>query len=183
MSTQLQNKLINHCSQALCGIKASNLVNICFNEVDDVLDEIEELNRKYNPKIYFVILKITKTNVLVLIYRTKAMERVLLNEDCLNYLYEAGYPRTKDIKILEKHLIERMNEGNDFPHEIGVFLGYDLDDIKAFSNNEKKCLFVGYWKVYSNLEEKLKLFNSYNTCREKLTMLVNKGYSLENFMR
>ena len=42
-----------------------------------------------------------------------------------------------------------------FPHEIGVFLGYPLDDVKGFIKNEgKKYLMIGYWKVYSDLAER-----------------------------
>ena len=71
---------------------------------------------------------------------------------------------------------------DDFPHEIGVFLGYDLDDIKSYIDG-KKCIYVGYWKVYSRLNEKLQIFNKYTKCRECVINLISKGFPIENFMR
>lgn len=41
----------------------------------------------------------------------------------------------------------------DFPHEIGLFLGYPLEDVQGFIENRAegyKC--VGCWKVYGDEE-------------------------------
>jgi hypothetical protein len=78
-------------------------------------------------------------------------------------------------------LRERMEE-DSFPHEIGVFLGYDLSDIKSFIEG-KECLYVGYWKVYSNVEEKMEIFDKYARCKNAVMRMIDKGYPIENYMR
>ena len=104
-----------------------------------------------------------------------------------NYLYVEEWARyyfISDVSSVDSMLLclkERM-ENDDFPHEIGVFLGYDLSDIKAFIKGNA-CLYVGYWKVYSRVDEKIELFNKYTKCREIVNKMIDKGYPIENFMR
>ena len=177
MSTQLQRVLAIHSAPALCGIKASNLINVDYS--DDLFKEIEELNKRFN-NFRFYILKKDKNKVLVLIYRKRVLERELNRNSNKEFLKELGY----DVSSIDSMLLclkERIAY-NDFPHEIGVFLGYDLSDIKSFIEN-KKCLYTGYWKVYSNLDEKLELFSKYTRCKNCVIKMIDKGFPIENFMR
>jgi hypothetical protein len=177
MSTILEQLLANHSSPAICGLKASNLINIKYN--DSIYNEIEELNKLY-PSLCFYILKKENDMVLILIYRKKVLEKKLFENDNKSFLKQLGYDTTS-VESMLLCLKERMKK-DEFPHEIGVFLGYDLSDIKSFIKGNK-CLYVGYWKVYSNLEEKMKLFNKYTKCREIVMKMIDKGFPLENFMR
>ncbi len=177
MSTQLQRVLAIHSAPALCGIKASNLINVDYS--DDLFKEIEELNKRFN-NFRFYILKKDKNKVLVLIYRKRVLARELNRNSNKEFLKELGY----DVSSIDSMLLclkERIAY-NDFPHEIGVFLGYDLSDIKSFIEN-KKCLYTGYWKVYSNLDEKLELFSKYTRCKNCVIKMIDKGFPIENFMR
>ncbi|MBR6072026.1 MAG: DUF3793 family protein [Acholeplasmatales bacterium] len=177
MSKTLERLLAFHSSPAICGIKASNLICMEYNEA--IYQEIEELNNKYS-KLRFYILKKTDTNVLVLVYRKNTFERMLFKNDNLLFLENLGYDTSSVDNMLNDLKVRLLDE--DFPHEIGVFLGYDLDDIKSFIDGDK-CIYVGYWKVYSKLNEKMKIFNKYTRCRECVINLINKGFPIENFMR
>ncbi len=170
MSKKLEKLLALHSSPAICGIKASNLISIDYNE--SIYKEIEELNNKY-PKLRFYILKRTNQKVLILIYRKSVFEKIMQNQNNLDFLQNIGYD-ISSIDIMLNELKIRLKKDN-FPHEIGVFLGYDLDDIKSYISNEK-CIYIGYWKVYSNLNEKLDIFNKYTKCKECVINLVHKGY-------
>lgn len=177
MSKLLEQLLATHSSPAICGLKASNLINIKYSL--SIYEEIKELNKKH-PKLYFYILKKDKDKVLVLVYRKNILKKQLFESDNLAFLEELGYD-TKSVDSMLQCLKERMKL-DDFPHEIGVFLGYDLSDIKSFINGNV-CLYVGYWKVYSKLDEKMELFNRYTRCKNIVTRMIDKGYPLENFMR
>ena len=177
MSKVLERLLALHSSPAICGIKPSNL--ICIDYDESIYNEIEELNHNY-PKLCFKVLKKNDSKVLILVYRKNVFEDALLNEDNINYLENLGYD-TSSIDNMLEDLKNRLNE-EEFPHEIGIFLGYDLDDIKSFIEG-KKCIYVGYWKVYSKLNEKMKIFNKYTKCRNTVINLINKGFPIENFMR
>ena len=177
MSKILEQVLATHSSPAICGLKASNLINIKY--YDSIYLEIEELNKKY-PRVCFYILKRNKDSVLVLVYRRNVLERKLNEEDNKSFLFDLGYD-VISVDSMLSCLKERIKL-KDFPHEIGVFLGYDLSDIKSFIKGNT-CLYVGYWKVYSKVDEKIELFNKYNKCREIVNKLIDKGYPIENFMR
>ena len=59
MSTRLEQVLALHCSPALFGIKAANLISCSLDECPNLFEDINELNKKHNPKICFRILKST----------------------------------------------------------------------------------------------------------------------------
>lgn len=180
MSTQLERAFAVHTSPALCGIKASNLINLDTSKICNAEKEIEELNKKYNPRIYFNILKKNDNNILVLVYKREVLEKYLYEINNLLFLNKLGY--YGDLDLMLDRLKEKL-EKDSFPHEIGVFLGYDLNDTIAFLEGNKECLYVGYWKVYSNLDAKKKIFNKYKRCINCVESLVSKGFSIENFMK
>ncbi|MCR5706023.1 MAG: DUF3793 family protein [Acholeplasmatales bacterium] len=182
MSDILARMLALHSSPAICGIKASNLISFDTNEISDIEEEIKELNSLYGPKICFKILQHRQNKVLVLVYKKNVMEKTLLLKKNKDFLESLGYD-VKDAESMIGCLKDRLNQNNDFPHEIGVFLGYDLNDTIEFLHGNKNCLYVGYWKVYSDLDEKMALFNRYNKCRDCVVRLLDKGYPLENFLR
>lgn len=179
MSKRLAKLLAVHSSPAICGLKASNLINIEYSE--SICSEIDLLNEKYNPKIYFRILKRTRNNVLILVYKNDVLKNHLYKEEVRDYLFNKGYI-SNDLEYVIKEIQNRI-DSDSFPHEIGVLLGYDLNDIKSFELGDKECIYVGYWKVYSNLEEKINLFNRFTKCKDCVVKLVDKGYPLENFLR
>lgn len=177
MSHFLQQILATHTSPTLCGLKPSNLINIKY--YDSIYDELEQLKKEY-PRINFYILKEDKNHLLILVYRIKVFEANLKKEDNLLFLKNLGYD-TSTVSNMLICLKNRLNN-ESFPHEIGIFLGYDLFDIISFINGNK-CLYTGYWKVYSNLDEKLELFNKYTKCKNVVTKMINNGYPIEMFMK
>lgn len=181
MSETFTHILAYHSAPAICGIKASNLISISLSELEDIYEQINEFNSKFNPKVYIKILCKKNKRLLILIYRQKTLESCLQNALNKSFLSSLGYPNSDDINVLLTYLQNRLKESNSFPHEIGIFLGYDVEDIKGYIEGVE-CIYSGYWKVYSNLEEKLKLFNSYTKCRDTVCKLLNRGYSIDCFM-
>ena len=183
MCKKLEEKLAFHSAPALCGIKASNLINIKKSDIYNLEEEIECLNEVHNPKVYFDLLSDNTNNYLVLVYRKDKLENHLMQEENKCFLEKMGYSRSNNIVDYIFELKKRINASNSFPHEIGVFLGYDLTDTLEFMNGNKKPLLKGLWNVYSNKREKELLFDKYNRCKDCVLRLVNKGFSIENFMR
>ena len=96
----------------------------------------------------------------------------------LEYLTNCGYcDFTADGAI--RHLAGRICESQEFPHEIGLFLGYPLADVVGFVENKgKNCLCTGFWKVYGDEQEAKKQFARYQKCREIYARLFENGRSL-----
>ena len=77
-------------------------------------------------------------------------------------------------------LAAKISAGGEFPHEIGIALGYPPEDIEGFKRykgrNFKCC---GYWKVYGNAERAQKLFEAYTLCRDRLMQALQTGATLK----
>ena len=70
-------------------------------------------------------------------------------------------------------------EDKEFPHEIGAFLGYPVQDIYGFIyHKDEGCLLVGEWRVYSNKENAKIMFLRFKRCRKALLKRVMDGNSL-----
>jgi len=79
-------------------------------------------------------------------------------------------------------LKQRVESSSDFPHEIGLFLGYPLGDVKGFIENagkNSKC--TGCWKVYCDECEALKLFRKYKKCTYVYCEMFKKGVPVMRF--
>lgn len=156
--------VIRFCAPTLAGLKVSNLFSTRFENIQKLNAQIAHYNKLLNFKgIYVEIMRIRDNVALILVYRKSKLREVLSEEVLQKFLSKHGYDDF-DIeacfKILRAHLMLE-----DFPHEIGVFLGYPLADIEAFIANKglyHKC--VGCWKVYTNEEDAKKTFAKFDKC-------------------
>ena len=55
----------------------------------------------------------------------------------------------------------------EFPHEIGIFLNYPLEDVRGFIEHKgQDSLFCGYWKVYHDPEKAKLTFWTYDKAKD-----------------
>ena len=80
-------------------------------------------------------------------------------------------------------LARRLNSSSEFPHEIGLFLGYPPLDVDGFIKhpNEGYCE-VGYWKVYSDVENARRAFRRFKRCTEEYGQMLKQGRTLEQLV-
>ena len=89
-----------------------------------------------------------------------------------------GYESIDPAYALER-LRSRLAQREDFPHEIGLFLGYPLGDVIGFIKNAgQNCKCVGCWKVYCNECEAVKVFAKFKKCTSVYVRLWNQGRSV-----
>lgn len=147
--------------------------------------ELARISMKlHNTNISLIILCTCKKRHLVMVYRAKELEEHLRGKEVSDYLREFGYRRDDFVSNLIR-LHQRMNgfynKMKEFPHEVGVFLGYPICDIKGFLENKgERYLHSGYWKIYGNLEETRKKFLSYDEARETAIDEFLSGRELES---
>lgn len=102
--------------------------------------------------------------VLVYVYRPTRVAKLLADPRTLDFLAGEGY-RTGTADELLDQLTDRLCCEGDFPHEIGVFLGYPLADVIGFIQNRGKNFTVcGYWKVYTDPASAQAEFDRYKKC-------------------
>ena len=90
----------------------------------------------------------------------------------------SGYPVEQGTGAMLAHLRGRLR-GEDFPHEIGLFLGYPPADVAGFlRDGGRGCKLCGPWKVYGDAEEAARRFAAFRRCRAALSRRVGQGVSL-----
>lgn len=172
--------IVKHCSPTLANMKTGSLFN-CSYECENLLkSQIRGFNKLLIPLGVRVIpIKIENGRALIYIYRPKKLEKDFKNELTIDLLKENGYVCNQTDKCLVQ-LINKLKNSVDFPHEIGLFLGYPPEDVKAFiDNNGQNCKHVGVWKVYSNEQEALKIFEKYRKCTEVYYRKCSQGLPLK----
>ena len=174
----IDNIFAFHSAPTLLGVKCANLIS--FDTDENTMSEyLHEFAVKMNESgLCAKQLCKCRKRTLVYIYNEKMLDAWLKMTQVGEFLSEYGY--TSDMspdEMLDK-LASRMNCGS-FPHEIGVFLGYPIGDIKGFIRNSgKNCLLCGYWKVYENAEKARQTFEIYDRCRDTLFDRLNHGMNL-----
>lgn len=179
MNIYMEELFARQCGPALTGIKPSNLVSISKDKFSDIYSELFRLNKELNKKgILFEIMQEYPDRVLVMVYRPNLLHKYLTNDEISKFLLSYGYPLNASLSEYIYILKSRL-KNNDFPHEIGAFLGYPLDDIYGFIYHKYEgVLFVGEWKVYSNEENARKLFKRFSVCRRMLLKRLGRGECL-----
>ncbi len=171
----LSRLLIIHSAPTLMNIKCSSL--ICLKSLTSV-DE-GEIKRLKEKGLSFLFMKNKMGCPLLFVYRRTTLSKLLKEKDRALVLARFGYDSNNIDSSLLK-LKKRLEENKDFPHEIGLFLGYPTDDVVSFIENKgQNYLYSGHWKVYHNEEKARETFSEYDMCRNCLLSSYNNGTSIE----
>ena len=159
----LQVQLILQCAPFLKGIKIACILNITEENSRELYEILE------GTGIKFKILTRNHGKCLVLLYRRESFSRYLKRTEVREFLGSYGYEDVEPEKMLER-LSKRVCQYSDgeicFPHEIGAFLDYPIDDVKCFIEKDgKDSLFSGYWKVYNNPGRAKMIFWAYDKAK------------------
>ncbi|MEG0291264.1 MAG: DUF3793 family protein [Anaerovoracaceae bacterium] len=177
MSTDL---IIRHCAPTLAGMKVGSLFAYNFLNLEQLYEDIKKLNFKMMKKdIFYKILSINGNRAMIYVYRKSKLNFVLTDERVQNLLKDYGYNFNALDEAID-FLCYRIKISKDFPHEIGVFLGYPIEDTECFIKN-KGCNFKcsGHWKVYCNVSEAKKTFEKFRKCKNVYLEKFSQGYTLE----
>ena len=174
----IDNALAFHSAPTLLGVKCANLISfdMCEGTIAEYLNEFRY--RLCESGLTAIQLCKCRKRTLVYIYNKKMLTAWLSMPLVQQFLSEYGYTCDMSIEQKLRRLSGRICCGS-FPHEIGAFLGYPVEDIRGFiSNSGKNCLLCGYWKVYENAEKAQQTFKTYDRCRDILFDRLKIGLDL-----
>lgn len=157
-------QVILQCAPFLKGLKVSGLIsmeNESYSELEEMFSGME---------INFYKLSCSEGKCLVLFYRPDELEAHVNEAPARELIAQYGY-REMNLQQMLERLTGRVKEcsekGMEFPHEIGVFLGYPIEDVKGFIEKEgRESLMTGYWKVYSDPNGARMIFKEYDRAKE-----------------
>lgn len=173
---RLETQVALQCAPLLSGLKLSNLLTVPQEDACSV----EEIFRETD--ISCCLLRMTGGRAAFLLYREEELYEYLESAKVRELLQDFGYhdsSRRMILDIFKERYIKYMKDGLSFPHEIGLFLGYPLEDVKGFIDHQgKNFMYSGYWKVYSHLAETQRLFAEFDRAKERLIHLAVQGMSI-----
>jgi len=175
-----EEMIVRYCSPTLAGIKTGNIFTCPFADADEMRSSILRWNKLLLKKgVRVMPLRFRNGRALVYLYRPSRLSRDLKEELACKLLSERGYsPDTPERCIVQ--LMKRMGENEEFPHEIGLFLGYPPEDVHGFiENKDEGCKCTGCWKVYGDEEKARKTFAKYKKCTDVYCAKLAGGRSIE----
>lgn len=175
-----EDLLVRHCSPTLAGLKTGNLFACSYVDIHELRDAIRRLNRRLSKKgLRILPLRFQNNRALIYVYRPSHLSRDLQHETACRLLCERGYEMSTPERCVAT-LMKRLCECQDFPHEIGLFLGYPPEDVCGFIENKAEgCKCVGCWKVYGDEGEAKKTFAKYKKCTDVYCTQFAKGRAIE----
>lgn len=176
---RIEKALIRHCSPTLASLKAASLFTIENAERTELIAALREWNRRLSDKgVAMLALKETPERALIYVFRIKKLQSALCCPRVENFLRKNGYEGVSVGAALVT-LRARLAGLEGFPHEIGIFLGYPLDDVIGFiENNGRNCKCSGCWKVYCDEREAVKTFARFKKCETVYSRLWKQGRSV-----
>lgn len=171
--------LVRHCAPTLAGIKTGSLFSCPCESKKGLMDSLRRTNRRLVKKgLRCIPLKLFGKKALIYMYRPALLKRDLEGEKAKQLLKSRGY-EGQSCEMCVAHLMERLQQEAEFPHEIGLFLGYPPEDVEGFIKDSGCCKCVGCWKVYGNEEEAKKKFAQYDKCTRLYCAQHANGRELE----
>ncbi len=172
--------IIRNCAPTLAGIKTGNIFTCPFETRDALLDSLRKMNKRLGKKGLRVIpLRFSDEKALIYLFRPSMLRSDLADTSAVRILQQHGY-NTASCEKCVVHLAKKLRQQGDFPHEIGLFLGYPPEDVCGFiENNACGCKCVGCWKVYGDEDAAKKKFAQYKKCSKVYYDQWAKGKDIE----
>ncbi|MCK4519166.1 MAG: DUF3793 family protein [Candidatus Omnitrophica bacterium] len=131
-------------------------------------------------KISFKELKDTFWGKQVLFYNPEVLFKTVTQPENHTFLKKFGYSSCKSIEdyldTLKKRFCTFDKSDPLFPHEMGIFLGYPLKDVKGFIEKGTLPLTAtGRWQVFGAPEESKRLMRMRNKAEKVFLNLIKNG--------
>lgn len=172
--------LVRHCAPTLAGLKTGSLFTCPYASRKQLLDTVRCLNCRLRSKgLRLIPLRFSDSKALLYLFRPNRLSADLANSTAAALLKQEGYePNNCSSCIL--HLRRKLRHQAEFPHEIGLFLGYPPEDVCGFiENHSSNCKCIGCWKVYGDEEAAKKKFAQFKKCTRVYCDRIANGGRLE----
>ena len=158
----------------LMGSKPSEILNIPNFDANKEI-KLNDIKNHFSlcSKVEFIVIDKKEKGLKLLFVNKESLATQLNNIKIQNFLKFLGYSNVVNVDSCLNHLIEKL-EGNNFPDEIGIFLGYPLKDVVGFMGyGNYKFHNTKYWRVYGDPRPSEDLYSKFLSHREKIRDMLN----------
>lgn len=178
--TQLESQIALQCAPVISGLKTSNLLIV--NRKNHLM--VMQIFR--GTEVSCKMLYMSEDKAYFLVYRVQELSHYLKQYEISVMMEVLGYCHLNlhdTLQEFSKRYSSYMKEKSTFPHEMGLLLGYPLEDVIGFiENNGQDFLYVGYWKVYGEMERQQKLFERFDEAKAAIMRMVLQGMGIANII-
>lgn len=173
--------IVQSSSPTFCNIKPGNIFFV-RNETFDK-EKFEAWKESFYKRGLMVFsAQISETSKAILVLNVCWARKILADVFVQAYLSEKGY-HTGSVFYFVKELFSRMLEKEGFPHEVGVILGYPVEDVIEFENHKgHDCKYCGCWKCYSDVEKAKDCHCRFTECSRLCKQWYDEGYSINQII-
>ena len=171
-------RVVTQCAPVLKGVKISNLITMKPGGWRKIRAYLKK------SRIICIPLYADAEKEVLFLYRYEQLERHLKNREVREFLRSCGYESFEVASALVR--LRRRYQlyagiSKEFPHELGVLLGYPVGDVQGFIDNRgENSLTSRYWKVYQNPKEAEKIFDLYDRVKEQALKEIMCGRTLSH---
>ena len=173
--------IIRSSSPTFCNIKPGNLF---FVKNDDFsqgkFEAWKDSFEKYGVMAFSS--QISESSTAILVLNVCWCRKILADSFVQAYLSEKGYHTSSVFDFVEE-LFSRMINNEGFPHEVGVILGYPVEDVIEFENHQgHDCKYCGCWKSYSDVDKARDCHCRFTECSRLCKKWYDEGYSINQII-
>ena len=182
MNQTFEEALVRHCAPTRAGMKPGSLFCYAAPAGEELRRKVGQWHDRLRPLGVSVMLLLERQpsgKSIIYVYRRSQLKRLLAQEGHRSFLARCGY-REGDCGCLLAQLRARLRTKEQFPHEIGLFLGYPLRDVIGFIENRgQNFTCCGFWKSYSDPAQARECFACYQKCISDYTRMFGQGVPIE----
>ena len=179
MERMMDAVLVEQCAPTLAGVKPASLFRCQAGEGRRPREAAGRWARELAP--FGIAVRVLKEcprtgACLIYLYRAKWLRQILGEPANKTFLRQMGYETARGSGGLLEQLSGRLCLEREFPHEIGVFLGYPLEDVVGFIRHRgKNYTCSGCWKAYGDPTQARERFEQYRRCTAHCTDRFRRG--------
>lgn len=182
MVQSFEATLVRQCALTLAGIKPGSLFCISHTDLSYIRRQAAQWDIRLRPLglcVQVMLEREHSSSALVYVCRPAQLSELLSQIETQSFLEHIGYQWGNADCLLEQ-LAQRLCSQEDFPHEIGIFLGYPLPDVIGFMEHRgQNFTCCGLWKSYGNPVSMKQCFACYRTCIDTYVHLYEQGTPIE----
>ena len=187
MERTFEEVLVEQCAPTFAGVKPANMFRFDprgakAETLGRVLTKLPFITGMLESRGLglFVLKRCMRTDsLLLLVYRKKRLAELISVPENRTFLTGRGYHPGRGTQALLEEFSGRICLEKDFPHEIGLLLGYPLYDVEGFiENGGRGCTAQTLWKTYGDPEGAKKSCAVYRKCTQVYTRLFRAGTPL-----
>lgn len=177
--------LANSCMPTLLGVKPSCMITVNKKYIENKQEFLKYLVLELQQfECEYSLIYEEEQSYTLFLYNPEVMHKTLTKEESKEVLVYYGYDfknhaLIETINRLKNRYVAYKLKKSEFPHELGVLLGYPIEDVIDYIKNDgKNFKSCGYWKVYHNVEQAEKMFAFFRLVREDALRIISTRKNL-----